>query len=436
MRREGYIIEEIVEYSNMSEAFEAVLRGTDRKRSTQGRYLLAHREQVIAKLMEAIASGSFQLGGYHEREIEEYGKKRTLQILSMYDRIAVYAVMNVVDRHLQKRYIRTTGASIKRRGTHDLMNCIRTDLLKDPEGTLYAYKFDIRRFYDNVRQDFVMWCFRRVFKDERLLVLLERFVTLLPEGISFGLRSSQGAGNLLLSVFLDHYLKDRYGVRYYYRYCDDGLVLGKTKAELWKIRDVIHGQMEKIDLEIKPNERVFPVEEGIDFLGYVIRPDYVRLRKRIKQKFARKMHEVKSRKRRRELIASFYGMTKHADCNKLFKKLTGKEMRSFKDLNVAYKPEDGKKRFPGVVVSIRELVNLPIVVKDFETGIKTEQGEDRCIVAIEVNGEAKKFFTNSEEMKNILAQVKEMPDGFPFETTIKTETFGKVEPNTFLHEKS
>lgn len=118
---------------------------------------------------------------------------------------------------------------------------------------------------------------------------------------------------------LDHYLKDKYGVRYYYRYCDDGLVLGKTKAELWKIRDIIHGQMEKIDLEIKPNERVFPVEEGIDFLGYVIRPDYVRLRKRIKQKFARKMHEVKSRKRRRELIASFYGMTKHADCNKLFK---------------------------------------------------------------------------------------------------------------------
>ena len=53
-------------------------------------------------------------------------------------------------------------------------------------------------------------------------------------------------------------------------------------------------------------------------------------------------------------------------------------MRSFKALNVSYKPEDGKKRFPGVVVSIRELVNLPIVVKDFETGIKTEQGE-MCI---------------------------------------------------------
>ena len=56
---------------------------------------------------------------------------------------------------------------------------------------------------------------------------------------------------------------------------------------------------------------------------------------------------------------------------------------------------------------------------------ETEQGEDRCIVAIEKNGEACKFFTNSEEMKNILAQVREMPDGFPFETIIKSETFGK-----------
>lgn len=56
------------------------------------------------------------------------------------------------------------------------------------------------------------------------------------------------------------------------------------------------------------------------------------------------MHTVKSRKRRRELIASFYGMAKHANCNHLFNKLTGKKMRSFKDLNVAFKPEDGKKR--------------------------------------------------------------------------------------------
>ena len=426
MRREGYIIEEIVDYSNMSESFNQVLRGTSRKRSRQGRYLLAHREEVIKELAERISDGSFRVSGYRERIIHEYGKTRKLQILTMYDRIGVHAIMTVVDKHLRRRFIRTTSASIRGRGTHDLMQFIRRDMETDPEGTRYGYKFDIHHFYDNVRQDFAMWCFASVFKDRKLLGILNSFIMMLEGGISFGLRSSQATGNLLLSVFLDHYLKDKCGVRHFYRYCDDGLALGKTKAELWKIRDVVHSQMERIGLQIKSDERVFPVEEGIDFLGYVIYgPDHVRLRKRIKQKFARKMHEVKSRRRRRELVASFYGMAKHADCHTLFKKLTGKDMRSFKDLNVSYKPEDGKKRFPGVVVSIRELVNLPIIVKDFETGIKTEQGEDRCIVAIEMNGEPKKFFTNSEEMKNILSQVKEMPDGFPFETTIRTETFGK-----------
>lgn len=425
MRRDGFVIEEVVEYSNIAESFDQVLRGFKRKRSRQGRYLLANREEVIRDIAGRIASGTYTVKDYRERTIMEGVKERRIQILTMKDRIAVHAIMTVVDRHLKKRFIRTTSASIKNRGMHDLMGYIRRDMEQDPEGTQFCYKFDISKFYESINQDFVMYCIRRVFKDKKLIAMLEGFVRLMPQGLSIGLRSSQGLGNLLLSVFLDHYLKDKYGVRHFYRYCDDGVVLGETKAELWKIRDAVHRQAEQIGLQVKPDERVFPVDEGIDFLGYVIRPDYVRLRKRIKQKFARKMHEVKSRKRRRELVASFYGMAKHADCNKLFNKLTGKRMKSFKDLNVAYKPEDGKKRFPGAVVSIRELVNLPIIVKDFETGIKTEQGEDRCIVSIEVNGEAKKFFTNSEEMKNILAQISEMPDGFPFETTIKTETFGK-----------
>ena len=52
-----------------------------------------------------------------------------------------------------------------------LMNCIRTDLQKNPEGTLYAYKFDIRRFYDNARQDFVMWCFRMKYRVADLLLV-------------------------------------------------------------------------------------------------------------------------------------------------------------------------------------------------------------------------------------------------------------------------
>ena len=425
MHREGHLMEEITAYPNMEESFRAVVRGSRRKGSRTGRALLAHKEEVIAELSARLADGSYTISNYHEMEVMEAGKLRRIQVLPMKDRIAIHAVMNVVDGHLRRRFIRTTAASIKGRGMHDLLGCIRSDMEADPEGTVYCYKLDVRKYYESVSQDRLMECVRRVFKDRTLLMLLERFVRMMPSGISIGLRSSQGLGNLFLSDNLDHHVKDKCGVPYYYRYCDDIVVLGKAKSELWKVRDIIHGRLSLAGLEVKPNERIFPVSEGIDFLGYVIRPGYTLLRKRVKQNFARKMHDIQSKRRKRELTASFYGMAKHADSIRLFNKLTGKEMRDFKSLNVSYKPEDGKKRFPGTVVSIRELVNLPIVVKDFETGIKTEQGEDRCIVAIELNGEPRKFFTNSEEMKNILAQIREIPDGFPFETTIRTESFGK-----------
>lgn len=93
MHREGHIVEEITDYSNMSDSFDRVLRGSKRKRSRQGRYLLAHRDEVIRELTERISSGTFTVKDYRERVIREGGKERRIQILTMKDRIAVHAVM-------------------------------------------------------------------------------------------------------------------------------------------------------------------------------------------------------------------------------------------------------------------------------------------------------------------------------------------------------
>lgn len=424
MRREGNIIPEIIEYGNMSDSFDQVLRGTVRKQCREGQELLAHREEVIANLQREIANGTFTVTEYRERLIVEYGKHRRLQIVVMERRIGCNAIMNVVDKHLHARYIRTSGASIKRRGTHDMMMQVSRVLKENPQ-IRYAYQFDIRHFYDNVDHQVAKDAFAHVFKDKILLKILGSLIDMLETGISFGLRTSQATGNLILSIHLDHPIKDEMGVKHYFRYCDDGLVLAESKAELWVIRDAIHEMVEAIDFEIKPNERVFPVSEGIDFVGYKIYPDHVQLRKRIKKKFAAKIKKIKSRKRRHELIASFWGMTKHADCANLNNKLIGVEtMKSFKDLKVTYQPANGQKYFPGDTISIRDLVNLKIIVHDFQLGVKTREGEDRCVVSIEMGGQMKKFITNSDEMKNVLSQIGEMQDGFPFETTIKAMSFG------------
>lgn len=425
MRRYGYIIEEICEWGNLCEAFDTVVRGTERKQLSEGKWLIRHHDDFLKSVADEIRSGHIVLGKWHPKDIVERGKQRHLQVFDMKTRIKVAAVMIVVDRYLHRRFIRTTASSIKNRGVHDLKQRIERDLREHPE-LRYWYKFDIKKFYDTVRQDFAKYAFRRVFKDKRLLSILDQFIEVLPDGvgISMGMRSSQGTGNLLLSVFLDHYLKDRYGVKFFYRYCDDGLIGSDTKLDLWEKRGIVHECIERIGQQVKHGDRIFPVEEGVDFLGYVMFPNHTLLRKRVKKTYARKLHRIKSRRRRRELVASFYGMAKHADCRHLMRKLlTPKEMNDFATLGLSYTPEDGKKRFKGENVHLSAIVNTRIEVNDFETEVKTKNGLRTLVYFRDPeDGQYKKFFTASQEMTYLL-QEAEKRNALPFATVIRSEPY-------------
>lgn len=437
MKRKGYIIEEIIEQSNLEQAFDTVLRGTFRKQLREGKWLLRNREKFLAKLRQQIIEGTLTVSHFHPKLVHEGNKWRNIQVFPMSERIAVNAVMSVVDKHLRSRFIRTTSASIKGRGMHELKEYIMRGIETDLEGMRYIYKFDIRKFYETVQQDFVMYCIRRTFKDKRLIAILERFVRLLPNGMSMGLRASQGLCNLLLSVYLDHYLKDRYGIKHYYRYCDDGVVCSSNKQALWEVRGIVHKQIASIGQQVKPNDRVFPIENGLDFLGYVTYIDHTRLRKRVKQQFARKLKRIKSRKRRQALAGSLWGMAKHcqswnlletllcpSEFNKVRRKAIKRKMKEFSQIGVTYAPSDGKKRFANGTTQLRQLVNVRIEVLDFERDVKTKYGERWLVQFRDTrNGSLSKFFTDCDEMKNLLGQLDEMHE-IPFATTIAAEYFG------------
>lgn len=225
-------------------------------------------------------------------------------------------------------------------------------------------------------------------------------------------------------------MKEVVKVRYYYRYCDDIVMLAGDKSTLWHWRDLLHDQLETLHLTVKENETLRPLADGLDFLGYVNYGTHALLRKRIKQRFARHMADVKSRKRRIALMGAFKGMAVHADCNHLYKSITHKEMKRFSELGISFVPADGKKRFPGKVMRLGAIVNKEIELHDFETGLSTSYGSDRYVVSFRdpQTGEWGKFFTTSEEMQNILDQIAMQEDEsgekiFPILTTIVSEVF-------------
>ena len=91
-------------------------------------------------------------------------------------------------------------------------------------------------------------------------------------------------------------------------------------------------------------------------------------------------------------------------------------MNTFAEMGFVYQ-HDGKKDFAAEQVKLARLSNKKVVVKDFETGIKTREGDGRYVVLVECDGREQKFFTNSKKMKAALdfASDRQM---LPFEATI------------------
>lgn len=428
MRREGYIIEEIIEPGNMSESFDYVMRGRKRKQSRTGRYIMRHREEVLSDLTRRISDGTFEVSGYKEYTICERGKERVIQSVPLCDRIALNAIARVVERHLHRRFIADSAASIKGRGGHYLIKRMLRDMRRNPEGTRYVLKWDIKKFYQSISQDIMKDVIRKYFKDKRLLSMLDKSISMLPCGISIGKRDSQVLGNLILDRYLDHRIKDGLGIKHYRRYCDDGVVQSSSLKNLTEVKMIVEQGLLNAGLEMKGNVQMWDILcRDIDFLGIRVFGDgHIKIRRHIVRRFARRWKRVYSHKRKVELIGAFYGQAKHTHARHLFKSITGISMKNFSDFGLTYTSSDGKKRFDCTYYPLGELQNRTLVIEDYETGITTPEGSDRYVVKFrsEELGDGK-FITNSDELKQMLDKISEVQDGFPFQTTIKRGTFGK-----------
>ncbi len=431
------LIPEIVSLTNMVESFDYVVNHLAYER--QKELYRPKCKKWVESLTREIADGSFRISreDVNEIHVKDGPKERDVQAPKIYKRIGIHAIMVVIERYTYPTLIKNTASSIKGRGMHWLHHIIEDDLKNVGQEYPFYYKNDIHHYYDSIDQNKMKEVIREYVNDPILLPILDSFITLMPAGLSKGLRSSQCFSNLYLSPVHHRMLKEVPSYKFinsdgveetrylYYNYCDDTGFRAKTKKELWRLRDIYVSEVERLGLTVKSNEAVRPISDGLDMCGYVHYPTHSLIRKRIKQNAARKLSKVKSRKRRKEIIGSFKGMACHADCKNLFKKLTNKEMKKFGEMGVSYTPADGKKRFPGKTTRLGNICNKQIEVHDYEKGINTSQGDDRYVVSFydQQKKEWGKFFTASEEMKSILDQISDIEDGFPFETTIESEVF-------------
>ena len=288
MKRIGNIFDEMVSCENLADAHREAKRGKKKRKHE----ILAFEKDFdanIRALHESLISGTWRMHEYKRIERSEAGKRRVIYYDPCYaDTIVQHAIGRTLGNRLIHTFIPDTYAGMKNRGIHHGVRRIRRHL----DGYLdlqpiYIFKFDLRHYYESIDHDVLKSAIRAKIKDRRAIDLCFHIIDSHSPGLPIGNYISPLFANFLLSPY-DHWAKESFRVRGYFRYLDDVVAIDPDKNRLKEFAVETADYMAKHALTIKPNRQIFPIERyGIDFMGYVFRRHDIRLRKRVERKFRR-----------------------------------------------------------------------------------------------------------------------------------------------------
>jgi RNA-directed DNA polymerase len=261
MKRYNNLYNEIINIENLKLADSKARKGKSKQYGVKKH--LENEQENIIKLNDNLLSKQFTTSKYKTFKIFE-GKEREIFQLPYYpDRIVHHSVMNVLEPIFVSIYTADTYSCIKGRGVHSASYKLRSVLKKDVENTKYCLKIDIKKFYPSIDNNILKDLLRKKFKDKNLLYLLDDIIDS-TKGVAIGNYTSQFFANFYLTYF-DHWIKETLKVKYYFRYCDDIIILSGDKEELWNYFYEMKSYLSNnLRLEIKGNYQIFPSRKKRD----------------------------------------------------------------------------------------------------------------------------------------------------------------------------
>lgn len=309
MKRYSYLFDDIVSMDNLRLAHKNASRG--KKKYEEVIEVDKDVDKYCKMIQDMLVNKTFTTSEYKVKTKNDRGKVREIFVLPYFpDRIIHHAIIQVLEPIWKKTFITHTYQSIKGRGIHKCKRDVEK-ITKSNAEFLYCYKIDISKFYPSINNGIMKSIVRRKIKCKDTLWLLDDIIDS-TEGVPIGNYLSQFLGNLYLTYF-DHYVKEVLRCKYYFRYCDDIVLISESKDELVSYIEPIKCELSKLRLEVKSNEQLFEVaSRGVDFVGYVFYMKYTLLRESIKR---RMLVSVSA-----ESYPSYYGWLIHCNGYNLLKK--------------------------------------------------------------------------------------------------------------------
>lgn len=304
MKRHGNLYKDITSYENIYLAYKHARKG----KSWQDTIKIFEKdlENNIYNIQSSLKDKTFTTSKYSVFTIHEPKKREIYRLPFNPDRVVQHALMNIIEPIWESLFICDSYACRKGKGIHAgsrrLMQFIRQSGRDS-----YCLKLDISKFYPSINHDILFHIVKKKIKCKDTLWLLNNIIYSISGGknVPIGNYTSQWFGNLYLNE-LDLYLKHEHHIKHYMRYCDDFLIIHKDKKYLntilTSIKQFLHS---KLGLKLS-REAIFPVSQGIDFLGYRHFPSYILLRKATAKRFRKRCKELPRQYQQGEITKDQY----------------------------------------------------------------------------------------------------------------------------------
>jgi retron-type reverse transcriptase len=307
MRRVAGLWPHVIAFESLHRAAHAVLRGK-RSRPSAGD-LFFELESELLSLQGQLASHRYRPGPYRTFWIHE-PKPRLISAAPIRDRVVHHALVAAIEPVFERRFVHHSYACRRGRGTHRALR----QFVAWARSSRFVLKLDVHRFFPSIDHAILKQRLRRSLKDPDVLWLCDTILDASNEqepctawfsgddlftpfvrrrGIPIGNLTSQFFANVLLDA-LDHFVVEELRIGRYLRYVDDVCLFGDDKARLRAARSEIVRFLEAMRLRLNEGKsRLRRVSEGVEFLGFVVWPDQLRLGRTAVRRQRRRMKRLR-----------------------------------------------------------------------------------------------------------------------------------------------
>ncbi len=283
---------EIYDFNNLYRAHLLARRGKRGKGEEAGFELALGSN--LAALQEELRTTSYPPGPYRHFVIRE-PKKRLILSLPYRDRVVQHSLCdNVLAPLLDGKLIYDNCASRRGKGTHFGLRRLSEFMRRHYhryglEG--WFLKGDISAYFYSINHALLKARLYKYIADPDLTHLLDLIIDStndpalldavrppaekhhLPvmqpgRGLPIGNMTSQWFAVFYLDL-LDRFIKEELKIKAYIRYMDDFVLLHPDRLYLKNVLTQIEAFLkEQLDLELNPKSQLFPLRNGVDFLGF------------------------------------------------------------------------------------------------------------------------------------------------------------------------